>query len=73
MSDDVPSRDAASRRRAKKRKRRDDDGDCVRFASRHGDKLDEETLARFLSVAETIATTERGRATIPPDDPRFHY
>jgi hypothetical protein len=53
------------------KKRRDDDGDCVRFATRHGEKLDEKTLARLLAVAESVASRQ-GRAT-SPDDPRFHY
>lgn len=54
-----------------KKRRRDDDGDCVRLASRHGEKLDEKTLVRLLAVAESVVSHE-GRAT-SPDDPRFHF
>ena len=51
-------------------KKRDDDSDCVSFALRHGEKLDERTLARLLTAIEAVRAEGK---TTPPNDARFHF
>ena len=54
--------------RRERPERRDDDSACVRFALRHGEKLDEKTLCRLSAVADSIK--KKGNGT-PPNDHRF--
>ena len=51
-------------------KKRDDDECCVRFAERHGRKLDDETLERILKIAISLKKKEE---KVAPDDSRFHF
>lgn len=51
-------------------KKRDDDEYCVRFAERHGRKLDDEILERVLKIADAL---KKKNESVIPDDRRFYF